>query len=164
MIYRVFDYPRTCSSVRNRRRARSRRAATRMAEHERTRAEEVSSFLGEFVQAVGSRRKSRQPGHSPGNSRFGCKALAGPVCRISRPPKAALLSPLGSVYDSLGQFRDAYRCWMNLYGFRPSHMTVRGLDNVIGTWGGPALVPVTPVAGRRRRCRRRCVSLNTTAR
>jgi eukaryotic-like serine/threonine-protein kinase len=77
-----------------------------VAEHERARAEEVSSFLVNLF-------KLSDPGENRGNQVTAREILDSGAKRLraglqDQPAtKAALLSTVGSVYDSLGQFRDA---------------------------------------------------------
>jgi serine/threonine protein kinase len=77
-----------------------------VAEHERARAEEVSSFLVNLF-------KLSDPGENRGNQVTAREILDSGAKRLqaglqNQPAtKAALLSTVGSVYDSLGQFRDA---------------------------------------------------------
>jgi serine/threonine protein kinase/Flp pilus assembly protein TadD len=77
-----------------------------LAEHERTRAEEVSSFLVNLF-------KLSDPGENRGNQVTAREILDSGAKRLQAglqdqpATKAALLSTVGSVYDSLGQFRDA---------------------------------------------------------
>jgi serine/threonine protein kinase/Flp pilus assembly protein TadD len=77
-----------------------------VAEHERSRAEEVSSFLVNLF-------KLSDPGENRGNQVTAREILDSGAKRLQAglqdqpATKAALLSTVGSVYDSLGQFRDA---------------------------------------------------------
>jgi serine/threonine protein kinase/Tfp pilus assembly protein PilF len=77
-----------------------------VAEHERARAEEVSSFLVNLF-------KLSDPGENRGNQVTAREILDSGAKRLQEglqnqpATKAALLSTVGSVYDSLGQFRDA---------------------------------------------------------
>jgi serine/threonine protein kinase/Flp pilus assembly protein TadD len=77
-----------------------------VAEHERARAEEVSSFLVNLF-------KLSDPGENRGNQVTAREILDSGAKRLQAglhdqpATKAALLSTVGSVYDSLGQFRDA---------------------------------------------------------
>ena len=77
-----------------------------LAEHERSRAEEVSSFLVNLF-------KLSDPGENRGNQVTAREILDSGAKRLQAglqdqpATKAALLSTVGSVYDSLGQFRDA---------------------------------------------------------
>src|SRR5579863_2042904 len=77
-----------------------------VAEHERTRAEAVSSFLVNLF-------KLSDPGENRGNQVTAREILDSGAKRLQTglqdqpATKAALLSTVGSVYDSLGQFRDA---------------------------------------------------------
>jgi eukaryotic-like serine/threonine-protein kinase len=77
-----------------------------LAEHERARAEEVSSFLVNLF-------KLSDPGENRGNQvtarellDSGSKRLQSGL-RDQPATKAALLSTVGTVYDSLGQYQDA---------------------------------------------------------
>jgi serine/threonine protein kinase/Flp pilus assembly protein TadD len=76
------------------------------AEHERARAEEVSSFLVNLF-------KLSDPGENRGNQVTAREILDSGAKRLQAglqdqpATKAALLSTVGSVYDSLGQFQDA---------------------------------------------------------
>jgi serine/threonine protein kinase/Tfp pilus assembly protein PilF len=77
-----------------------------VAEHERARAEEVSSFLVNLF-------KLSDPGENRGNQVTAREILDSGAKRLQAglqdqpSTKAALLATVGSVYDSLGQFRDA---------------------------------------------------------
>jgi eukaryotic-like serine/threonine-protein kinase len=77
-----------------------------VAEHERARAEEVSSFLVNLF-------KLSDPGENRGNQVTAREILDSGAKRLraslqDQPAtKAALLATVGSVYDSLGQFQDA---------------------------------------------------------
>jgi serine/threonine protein kinase len=77
-----------------------------VAEHERARAEEVSSFLVNLF-------KLSDPGENRGNRVTAREILDSGAKRLQAglqdqpATKAALLSTVGGVYDSLGQFRDA---------------------------------------------------------
>jgi serine/threonine protein kinase/Flp pilus assembly protein TadD len=77
-----------------------------LAEHERARAEEVSSFLVNLF-------KLSDPGENRGNQVTAREILDSGAKRLQlglqdQPAtKAALLATVGSVYDSLGQFQDA---------------------------------------------------------
>src|SRR3984885_9291410 len=77
-----------------------------VAEHERARAEEVSSFLVNLF-------KLSDPGENRGNQVTAREILDSGAKRLQAglqdqpATKAALLSAVGSVYDSLGQFQDA---------------------------------------------------------
>jgi serine/threonine protein kinase/Tfp pilus assembly protein PilF len=76
------------------------------AEHERARAEEVSSFLVNLF-------KLSDPGENRGNQVTARELLDSGSKRLQAglqdqpATKAALLSTVGTVYDSLGQFQDA---------------------------------------------------------
>ena len=77
-----------------------------LAEHERARAEEVSNFLVNLF-------KLSDPGENRGNQVTAREILDSGAKRLQASlqdqpaTKAALLSTVGSVYDSLGQFQDA---------------------------------------------------------
>jgi serine/threonine protein kinase/Tfp pilus assembly protein PilF len=77
-----------------------------LAEHERARAEEVSSFLVNLF-------KLSDPGENRGNQVTARELLDSGAKRLQvglqdQPAtKAALLSTVGTVYDSLGQYQDA---------------------------------------------------------
>jgi eukaryotic-like serine/threonine-protein kinase len=77
-----------------------------LAEHERARAEEVSSFLVNLF-------KLSDPGENRGNQVTARELLDSSSKRLQSglqdqpATKAALLSTVGTVYDSLGQYQDA---------------------------------------------------------
>ena len=77
-----------------------------VAEHERARAEEISSFLVNLF-------KLSDPGENRGNQVTAREILDSGAKRLQAglqdqpSTKAALLATVGSVYDSLGQFQDA---------------------------------------------------------
>ena len=91
----------------HRRGARSRRAATRTWPNMNGRAPRRYRAFSSICSSCRIPRKTAATRSRPANCWIPAQSACRRACKISRKPRPRLLSTVGTVYDSLGQYQDA---------------------------------------------------------